>query len=282
MIVYLNGQWVPEAEARISVFDRGFLYGDGLFETIPCYSGIPFAWEAHWQRLTQGATALRLPLPLDAAAAGALSRELLTRNQLTDALVRWNLSRGVGPRGYRPSPGSPPTLVAAAFPGAPLATTPPPARRLQTSRLRLAPNPGLTEFKSSDKLLHVLARAEIDAADIDEALLLDTDGHVAEASAANVFWWTPRGLATPALTTGILAGVTRAQVFGWAAARGWEVAELRAPRTTLLESSGAFLTSSTFGLAEIARVDGTLLGRDPRFAALFGDYLNAVRCEVSG
>lgn len=282
MIVYLNGAWVPEADAKISVFDRGFLYADGLFETVPCYAGVPFAWDAHWERLAQGANALRIPLPLEVPAARALTLELLTRNQLTNAVVRWNLSRGVGPRGYRPSPGPLPTLLASAFPGAPLPHLAPPPRRLKTSRLRLTPNPGLTEFKSSDKLVHVLARAEVDAVDVDEALLLDAESHVAEASAANLFWWTPAGLATPALSTGILAGVTRAQVFSWAARRGWDVAEVRAPLPALRNSSGAFLTSSVTGVAEIAELDGQPLARDPRFAGLFADYLDAVRREISG
>src|SRR5688572_15162078 len=100
MFALINGEFIPEERARISIFDRGFVYGDGLFETLRVHRGRIFRWPQHWQRLSQGADYLRIPLPGTSAAAEALAGELVTRNQTSEGLLRIVLTRGAGPRGY--------------------------------------------------------------------------------------------------------------------------------------------------------------------------------------
>jgi branched-subunit amino acid aminotransferase/4-amino-4-deoxychorismate lyase len=99
MIVFLNGNFVAEDQALVSVFDRSFLYGDGLFETMRICRGKPFRWEAHWDRLSHGADFLKLRLPFTGSALRGFTAELVARNQMPEALLRLTVSRGVGPRG---------------------------------------------------------------------------------------------------------------------------------------------------------------------------------------
>src|SRR5438309_3237606 len=109
MIVLLNGQFVPEEQAVVSVFDRGFLYGDGLFETLRIFDGKPFRWEQHIQRLQRGAEFLNIYLPFRPEALLGFVQELIIKDQLPDSLLRITLSRGVGLRGYSPKGAERPT-----------------------------------------------------------------------------------------------------------------------------------------------------------------------------
>src|SRR5213594_3375395 len=111
MIVFLNGQFVPEERAVVSVFDRGFLYGDGLFETVRVYAGQPFRWPQHLQRLERGAEFLRLRMPFEAATLTRFARELMEHNRMFEAVLRLTLSRGVGQRGYSAKGADQPFLV---------------------------------------------------------------------------------------------------------------------------------------------------------------------------
>src|SRR5258707_280259 len=116
MIVFLNGQFVPEAEAVISVFDRSFLYGDGLFETMPVFNGKPFRWEQHLERLQRGSEFLQIQLPFAADVLLSFALELLSKNQMPDCLLRVTLSRGVGVRGYSPKGAEHPSLIMSLHP----------------------------------------------------------------------------------------------------------------------------------------------------------------------
>src|SRR6266567_7554929 len=102
MNVFLNGQFVPEERALVSVFDRGFLYGDGLFETVPIHHGKLFRWKQHWERLRRGADFLKIPLPYSCDSLRGFASQLIANNQLALSLLRLTLSRGVGTRGYSP------------------------------------------------------------------------------------------------------------------------------------------------------------------------------------
>src|ERR1700674_2107993 len=102
MIVFLNGQFVPEEQAVVSVFDRSFLYGDGLFETMRIFRGKPFRWQQHLERLQGGAEFLNVVLPFPADALRAFAEQLISANQMPDSLLRLTLSRGIGQRGYSP------------------------------------------------------------------------------------------------------------------------------------------------------------------------------------
>src|SRR6266403_5504984 len=116
MIVFLDGKFVPEEQAVVSVFDRSFLYGDGLFETMRVSGGQPFLWTEHLERLQRGAAFLKIQIPFSADVLRAHAEQLIRLNQLPDALLRLTLSRGVGPRGYSPRGADDPRLVMALHP----------------------------------------------------------------------------------------------------------------------------------------------------------------------
>jgi aminodeoxychorismate lyase len=265
MIVFVNGRFVPEAEALVSVFDRGFLYGDGLFETIRVRNGIPFRWNRHMDRLKSGAGFLRMTLPLDDVALRQAANELVARNNLGDALLRLALSRGPGPRGYSPREASNPTIVLSLHP----LPAPKPAWSLITSSVRLPAADPLARFKTSNRLPQIRARMEADAAGADEALLLLDDSEaVAQGSSSNLFWIEGGSVCTTPLG-GIVEGVTRATVIELCHSAGIKLAERSIAMDPLKRSEGVFLTLSSQGIVEAASLD--------RAAVRVSDITNELR-----
>src|SRR5215475_13951054 len=116
MVVFLNGEFVPEDRAVVSVFDRGFLYGDGLFETMRVFNGKPFRWRQHCERLQCGADFLGIRLPFTVEALRGFVGELIAKNNLPDALLRLTISRGIGARGYSPKGADKPTTTMSLHP----------------------------------------------------------------------------------------------------------------------------------------------------------------------
>lgn len=279
MLVFLNGRLVPEEQAVVSVFDRGFLYGDGLFETLRVMNGVPLRWDAHWRRLAAGAETLRIKLPFASDFLLAQARELSRLNQLPEAILRLTLSRGVGQRGYSPRGADTPTLVMSLHPAPALGATAP-QWKLHTASLRVPAGDALTACKSANKLLHVLARAEAEAAGADEALLLNTLGEVAEASSANLFWVEAGALRTPSLTSGALPGVTRAAVLAWAHARALRVHEATVKPERLRHAEGCFLTLSSLGIVEVVGLDGQAIPSSPLTQRIRAALLAAWRAEA--
>lgn len=261
MIAYLNGAFVPQGDAKVPVTDRSFLYGDGLFETLRVVTTRPFRWEDHWRRLADGADRLGLRLPAASAEMASSVAELVRRNGLSEAVVRLTVSRGVGGPGYAARGADSPT-VAMTVRAAPTVDPNQPGRwRLRTASLRLAASDPLARFKTCNRLIHVLARTEAEAAGADEALLLNTEGHVAEASSANVFWIENERVFTPPLADGGLAGVTRSVVLDLCRRSGIATREQSAALPALDQADGVFLTLSTLGIVEVASLDDRALGR---------------------
>jgi aminodeoxychorismate lyase len=262
MDVMLNGQLVPEAEAKVSVFDRGFLYGDGLFETIRVSHGQPFRWADHLARLRRGADFLKLKLPFDDRALRDQARRLIEKNQMPESLLRLTLSRGVGVRGYSPHGADQPLLVMT------LHSTPdhegqPPLWRAVTSSFRLPAGEPLAEFKTCNKLPQILARAEAESRGADEALLLNTRGELVEAAAANLFWVRDDAVCSPPLTAGILGGVTRLVVLEICRELNIVARETTVTPAELRQAAGAFVSLSSWGVVELVSLDGQQLPRSP-------------------
>ena len=208
MIVYFNGRFVPEEDARVSIFDRGFLYGDGLFEAVRIVDGQPFLWKEHLERLFAGGAYLSISLPLTSCEMEVVLRHLLLRNQVSDGMARIAVSRGRGGRGYSPEGANHPTFAMTLHPLRDVRA----AYKLVTSRVVLPTDDPLARFKHSSRLRQVLARAEADEAGADEAILLNGGGYVAEGITTNIFWIEGETLCTPPLSAGILEGTTRAYV----------------------------------------------------------------------
>ena len=272
MLVFLNGKFVPEEKAVVSVFDRAFLYGDGLFETIRVFNGQPFCWEQHMQRLQQGAKFLKIKLPFSRARLLTFALKLAAKNKEPDCLLRLTLSRGIGAHGYTPKNADRPTLVMSLRP-APKTTASVPQWKLVTSSFRLPANDPLAAFKTCNKLPQVLARAEADAAGADEALFLNTDGFVVEGASSNLFW-VKRGIVyTPPLAAGILPGVTRAAVLDIASKLKIPLRQKNIRPKELAQTDGVFLSLSSFGIIEAKSLNGKPL----QSAALTSQIARAYR-----
>jgi branched-chain amino acid aminotransferase len=271
MQVYLNGRFVPEEEARVSVHDRGFLYGDGLFETIRVYDGEPFLWSDHMRRLAHGCDVLRMLLPLTPSEMRRVVGEQLRRNSLQHAMIRISVSRGAGPRGYSPHGAVHPTFCILIFPPAKAISA---NWKLVTSSFRLPSKDPLAVFKHANKLRQIVARVEADERGADEALMLNDRGQVVEGTTTNLFWVEKGKVFTPPLS-GILSGITRNYVLRLCALLGIPAGEKSIHLKALLKTDGVFVTASGIEVMEIAKIDGKPIKRSPLISRLKQNYRKA-------
>jgi branched-chain amino acid aminotransferase len=259
VLVFLNGAFVPEEKAVVSIFDRGFLYGDGLFETIRVVNGKPFRWREHIERLRAGAKFLKVKLPFSLNRIQSVANELIRENGMPDCLLRITLTRGIGAAGYSPAKARKPTLAIALRPAPKLDVTRAPQWKLVSSSFRLIADDPLGRFKTCNKLPQILARAEADEAGADEALLLNTDGNVAEGTSSNVFWIKGGAIYTPPIAAGILPGVTRSVVLELAAGLGVATHEKNIRLKNIGRMEGVFLSLTSRGIVEATSLDGKAL-----------------------
>lgn len=243
MKIWLNDALVEASDAAISPQDRGFTLGDGVFETMKVVQGQALRLDGHLARLWEGAQLLRLPMPARDLAAAIT--DVIEANGLSEAVVRLTLSRGVGPRGILPPPEPHATLVITASPlPAPL----PPARVCLSRRTRRNEHSPLARIKSLNYLDNIIARQEAAERGHDDALLMNTQGRIAEGTYANLFVVLDGHLVTPPIAEGALPGILRREVL---AAGGREM-----PLTTeaLARAEEAFLTSS-LGIRSILSIE---------------------------
>jgi len=250
-LIFVNGEFLPEKEARISPLDRGFMYGDAIFETIRVRGGKPFLWRRHFQRLNLGAIFLRF----NGEALREVERvaeSMIQRNRLMDGFLRIQVSRGSGARGYSTKGTDSPSVVMTTHVGLPKIAE---RMRLITSKFRVMADESWTQLKTANRLQNILARAEADDAKLDEALILNHRWSIAGASAANVFCVTGEALATPPLAAGGVAGTTRGFIIDSARKMGIEVREEEMTLEDFHQSEGAFLTSAGLLATPVESVD---------------------------
>ncbi|MGV6876367.1 aminotransferase class IV [Pseudochelatococcus sp. B33] len=249
MICWLNGRLLPVTEAAIPVGDRGFLLGDGVYETIRVRDRQPQWLARHLARLTHGLRVIALRHDVDLVEA---VDRIITANALTDGSLRITVTRGPGPRGIAPPPQPEATTLITAFAAAPPL---PPARIIVARRTRRNAFSPLAGIKSINCLDAIVARQEAVRAGADDALLLNTHERISEATAANVFAVIDGALLTPPPDDGALPGITRARVL--------EVEGREATLTAddLKRADEVFLTSS-LGIRKVEAIDGTLLPAD--------------------
>jgi aminodeoxychorismate lyase len=280
MIVFLNGRFVPEEHAVVSIFDRGFLYGDGLFETIRIFNGTPFRWQQHVERLQRGAALLQISVPYGPEPLRGFVEKLIVENRAPDALLRLTLSRGIGPRGYSPKGADSPFLAMSVHPMTVVDPCKPPRWRLITSSIRLPANQSLAQFKTCNKLPQIFARTEAEARHADEALLLNTDEHVVEAASSNLFWIDQGVVCTSPLNSGILAGVTRSVMVELCQRLHLGIREDCVTLEQLYLTEGVFLSLSSWGVVEAASLDGQTLPLSPISEQIRTAYLKLLYSET--
>jgi branched-chain amino acid aminotransferase len=260
--IYVDGQFVPEAEAKVSVFDHGLLYGDGIFEGIRFYNGRVFRLEEHHDRLWDSARSICLEIPLSREEMTEALLETIRRNGLKDGYIRQIVTRGVGNLGLNPALCRRPTVIIIAATialyaeemyrnGLTIVTVP--TRRAGAATL----NPAV---KSLNYLNNVMARIEANLAGADEALMLNDAGHVAECTADNVFIIKKGQIFTPPISAGALRGITRAVVFEIADELGIKITETDISRHDVFVADECFLTGTAAEVIPVIKADGRMIG----------------------
>lgn len=259
MFVYLNDKIVPASDAKVSVFDHGFLYGDGIYETMRVHDGVVFMLDEHIERLYRSASLIGLNIPKKISDIKISIYETLKANALTNAYVRLTISRGYGPIGLDPDLCKKPTFVVITneFKNYPKSYYEDGIKLIIASvrrNLREALNP---QIKSLNFLNNILAKIEAKQADAYEAIMLNAEGHLTEGTISNIFFVKNGILCTPSVECGILDGITRALVIDLALKNGLEVKEGRFSPEDLYMASEVFITNTTMEVMPARRVDKT-------------------------
>jgi branched-chain amino acid aminotransferase len=258
---FVDGVFVKDRDAVVSVHDRGFRYGDGVFDTLRVYRGQPFLIERHLARLIEGATAVGIsPLPTASALASTV-RDLIDRNEIAEALVRTTVTRGVS-TGWDSRHAGDPTVVIVEQPfgGYPEALYRSGASIVILVNTRLRASALTPAVKSLSLMAHVLAKRDATAQNADEAVLCAESGSVAEGTVSNVFCVKEGRLRTPPLSDGILRGITRDVVLELARRTGLETNEDRMSPDELRTADEVFLTSTGMEVLPVTRADGRPVG----------------------
>jgi aminodeoxychorismate lyase len=261
MLVFLNGHFLPEAQAVVPVNDRGFLLGDGLFETMRVAGGRPFRFAQHLERMTRGADFLKIKPPFTPKELEKFAAQLIEQNKLPDAILRVTLTRGPGGRGYNFNGDSKPTVVMTLHVVPSLEN--PIEWNLVTSSFHIPAADPLSSFKTTSKLLHVMARAEAKEKGADEALLINTNGEVAETAGGNLFWVYQDNICTVPTGRGVLPGITRAVVLEICQSLGLPVCKRVIKPEALRNSTGVFVTQSALGIVPVSSFDGEPVAPSP-------------------
>ena len=262
MKIWLNGKIVPEEEAKVSVFDHGLLYGDGVFEGIRSYNGMVFKLKEHLERLYRSAKAITLKIPLSLNEFDEAIIKTLRANNLRDAYIRVVVTRGNGDLGLDPAKCPSPTIF------------------IITSKIQLYPQDlyekGLAlitvatrrndletlspAIKSLNYLNNILAKIEATNAGVLEAVMLNRDGYLAECSGDNIFIVKEGILCTPPLSVGILEGITRNVVIELAQSFKIKVSESLLTRYDLYNSAEVFLTGTAAEIIPVTKIDERTIG----------------------
>jgi len=262
MKVFIDGKFYSERDAKISVFDHGLLYGDGVFEGIRAYNGRVFKLKEHIDRLFYSAKAILLELPMSHAALMRATVETCRRNKLRNGYIRLVVTRGPGTLGLNPNRCKHPSVIIIAgkiqlYPeelyrkGMEIVTVP------TTRNLHNAVNPAI---KSLNYLNNILAKIEANNAGCEEAIMLNSEGFVAECTGDNIFVVTNGRIYTPPLSAGALYGITRSTVIDMARQQGCEVTEPNLTRYDLYNADECFLTGTGAEIIPVTRIDGRVIG----------------------
>src|SRR4029077_11228874 len=262
MKIFIDGKYYSEQNAKISVFDHGLLYGDGIFEGIRAYNGRVFRLKEHIDRLFASARAILLTIPMSHAHMMAAVVATCRQNRVRDGYIRLVVTRGAGTLGLNPNRCKNPSVIVIAgkiqlYPpelyqrGMEIVTVP------TVRNLHSALNPAI---KSLNYLNNILAKIEANNAGCEEAVMLNADGYVAECTGDNIFIVKAGRLLTPPLSAGALYGITRQVVIELAEQSGLSVDEPNLTRYDLFNADECFLTGTGAEIVPIVKIDGRTIG----------------------
>ncbi len=262
MKIYIDGKYLDEENAKVSVFDHGLLYGDGIFEGIRAYNGRVFKLKEHIDRLFYSAKAILLDIPLSHAEVMKAVVDTCRLNKIRDGYIRLVVTRGVGSLGLNPNRCKNPSVIVIAdkiqlYPeemykkGLAIITVP------TVRNLHSALNPAI---KSLNYLNNILAKIESNNAGVEEAIMLNAEGFVAECTGDNIFIVKENKLLTPPLSAGALYGITRGVVLDLAKSLGMTTAEPNLTRYDMFNADECFMTGTAAELVPVTKIDGRVIG----------------------
>jgi len=260
--IWLDGKLVDKSDAKISVYDHGLLYGDGVFEGIRVYNGKIFKCDAHLDRLWASAKAIRLEIPISREQFCAAMEQTVAANGFSDCYIRAVVTRGVGYLGLSPSKCPGPSIFIIAdtielYPremyekGMPIITA---------TVIRNHPNALSPRIKSMNYLNNILAKIEANDAGVPEAIMLNHEGNVAECTGDNIFIVRNQQVQTPTTADGILEGITRGVVIDLCHKLGISCVEKTLQRHDLYVADECFLTGSAAEVVAVTKIDGRSIG----------------------
>jgi branched-chain amino acid aminotransferase len=260
--IWLNDKLVDEAEAKVSVFDHGLLYGDGVFEGIRVYGGKVFELEAHIKRLYASANAIRLVIPQEPATLTENVRKTVAANEISDGYVRLVVTRGVGTLGLNPlvCREGQVIIIAATIQLYPSELYESGLKVISANTVRNHPLSLSPQIKSLNYLNNILAKLEALDRDMLEAIMYNHQGYVAEATGDNVFIVRDGRIYTPPISAGSLDGITRGVVIKLARESGYEVTEQNLTRHDLYTADEIFLTGTAAEVIGIVEIDSRQVG----------------------
>lgn len=261
-VIYLDGKYVPEEEAKVSVFDHGFLYGDGVFEGIRAYRGKVFKLDEHVRRLYESAKSIMLDIPESYEEMKEVTLETIRRNKLEDAYIRIVVSRGYGDLGLDPRkcPRATTVIIASSISLFPEELYEKGLSVITVATRRNVPDALDPQIKSLNYLNNILVKIEANRAGVLEAIMLNGQGYVAEGTGDNVFIVKNGKILTPPSYVGALCGITRQVIIDLAAAAGMELEERPFTRHELYVADECFLTGTAAEVIPVIEVDGRQIG----------------------
>lgn len=258
LYIFVDGRFLKGDEQGVSVWDHGFLYGDGVFEGLRVYRGKPFRLEAHVDRLYDSAKGIQLTIPVNREELSSIVLKTIEINRLDEAHVRVIITRGVGAPGLSPRDCIRPSVVVMAYP-MPLMLGEKPIRMMISTVRRRPPVVIDSKIKCLNYLNCILAKIQAITFGADDAFMLDMEGYLAEATGENAFVVRHGKLYTPLLTNA-LAGITRATVMEIAEARGYRVIEKNITGQELYTADEVFICGSAAEIVPVAEIDGRIIG----------------------
>lgn len=287
LFVYIDGDYYPKSQAKISVYDHGLLYGDGVFEGIRAYNGIVFKLKEHIDRLYRSARVVMLDIPLTKEEMTNSVLETLRKNKLRDAYIRLVVTRGVGDLGLDPRKCRRPTVIIIAD-IIKLHSGEPKEKGIRAMLVWVKRDPvdaTSHEVKSLNYLNSILAKIEANVTGFDEAICLDKNGHISEGVAENLFIVENGKIITPPTSTGALVGITRNVVMKLAEKLDYHAVERTITPTDLFTADEAFFTGTAAEIIPIIEVNKRMIGDGkpgPITRHLMREFENAVRDPKEG
>ena len=260
--IFLNGKIISDADANISSADRGFLYGDGIYETLRSYNGKPFKLADHLERMRDSARQLKISFDYTNADIGERINELLENNHTQDAYIRITLSRGSGGGRLQMDDNIEPTTLIQLKPFSPYdSKLYDEGMSLVVSDYKRSTTCPISRYKSTNLLQSILRKEEANKKSAHETIVLNTDGFVAECVVSNIFMVSDGNVITPSLDTNILPGITRKTVLDICSNTGIPVSEEHFMVERLLKSDEVFITNSLMEIMPVSRIDDTKIGK---------------------